>query len=150
MHGVQALDGAVIDVQDCELSSNHKSGISCNDLHSLVKVDSSVISTNDDAAVDVDYAAKVNVHDCVLHGNDMFGVRVNGEQTEVTLTSNEIHENEIGVWGWRGAVISVADNSITHNLRSDFEIEVGCLPPPFAPCRNECFASSNPLCLWFW
>jgi len=120
-----------IDLIDCELSSNHKSGISCNDLGSFVKADSSVISTNDDAAVDIDYAATVKVHDCVLHGNDMFGVRVNGERSEVFLTNNEIHENEIGIWGWRGAVINVAENSITHNLRSDFEIEVRfclCLP----------------------
>jgi hypothetical protein len=120
-----------IDLIDCELSSNHKSGISCNDLGSFVKAESSVISTNDDAAVDIDYAATVKVHDCVLHGNDMFGVRVNGERSEVFLTNNEIHENEIGIWGWRGAVINVAENSITHNFRSDFEIEVRfclCLP----------------------
>ena len=125
-HGVVVRNGGEATVVQSELNSNSKCGLSVQEVGSTAKVEGCQLATNDDAGVESDYGAELFVTSCVLHGNRSWGVKVDGESTKAKIQSNEIHENEIGIWGWRGAYIDVGGNHVSNNSRIAFEIEDGC------------------------
>ena len=125
-HGVKVFDGAVVTVTSCEITGTKKSGVSCSEFGTSVTVESSMLCYNDDAGVEVHDGGVGMVTSNLIWGNCAEGVKVDGESTMCTIDFNQIHENEIGVWGWRGALMSETGNSVVDNSREDFYPEDGC------------------------
>jgi len=125
-HGVHVFNGASATVQDSEITGTSKNGAACSEPGSMLQVINSVLASNTDSGAEVHDGAHLIIRGSLIHGNGTEGVRVDGESTSAILESNEIRENEIGVWGWRGTMIKATSNNIWENTREDFDAEDGC------------------------
>jgi hypothetical protein len=117
LHGVSAVDGALVDAYGCKVSSNALSGCNAVGRGACVRCRSCEVLDNEDAGLNVLQGALALTSASQLSANRGTGVRAVGEgswavQTDCTIASNGWH----GVSALQGGSALVDRSSLTLNM----------------------------------
>ena len=117
LHGVSAVDGALVDAYGCKVSSNALSGCNAVGRGACVRCRSCEVLDNEDAGLNVLQGALALTSASQLSANRGTGVRAVGEgswavQTDCTIASNGWH----GVSALQGGSALVHRSSLTLNM----------------------------------
>lgn len=126
-HGVICQDTGSAFITGCEFEGLERHAIKVSDIGTKLSIQMSVIRYSADCGVDVGDGASITIRSCDVLQNGGDGVSVHGEDANcVVLESKVMSNNARGIFGWRGATVTLLGTTVAHNTLTDIEVEEGC------------------------